>query len=560
MNYQMISKVLGKRYQVVQTLSAGISGQTYIAVDTFDREKTQCVIKQLLVNNYHARYFEHLRLCFLAETETLKGLGYHDQIPRLITCFVENGNFYLVQELIQGHPLTVELPMSQYHGGKWSESKVVEFLQDILGILEFVHSQGFIHCDIKPENIIRRAGDGRLCLIDFGSIQPIDFSYDAELSVDQIPVTSLGYVPPEQFIGHTKPNSDIYALGIIAIQCITGLAPLQLRIDTRTKEIMWRAEDTPINDYLAAVLSRMIRYNFQDRFQCASEVLPVLQQIVWEDQPQNQVPRETREDNVQQHPKERKSSPVLTGLKLGLTINSLLVGWGSYSFFTNRPIYSEAETLYQAKNEYQAGDLPGAIALAQSIPYHSNVYPEAQAAIGGWKQEWQVAAERYFIAEQAFREHRWSEVLAVTPKFPKILYWQSKINKLVQQARANLEAQAQTLLAKAYDRAEVKDFSTALEFLRQIPPESTVGAIVQEKLAEYAQKQQIRARYFLYKAYTKALASDFDSAIFILQRIPQNTAVYTQAQIKLHEYRQKQLMTHHQLKSRIRGLDSSVWS
>ncbi|MHC5828687.1 MAG: protein kinase domain-containing protein, partial [Nostoc sp.] len=138
---------------------------------------------------------------------------------------------------------------------------------DVLGILEFVHSQGVIHCDIKPENLIRRNSDGKLILIDFGSIQSINFEICAELPIYKIPVTSLGYIPSEQFIGQTQPNSDIYALGMIAIQALTGLEPLQLKADPYAKdnEIFWRSQNTPVNDYLAAVLSQMIRYDSQNR-------------------------------------------------------------------------------------------------------------------------------------------------------------------------------------------------------------------------------------------------------------------------------------------------------
>ena len=126
---------------------------------------------------------------------------------------------------------------------------------------------------------------GKLVMIDFGSIQSIDFGIGAELPIYRIPVTSLGYIPPEQFIGQTQPNSDIYALGMIAIQALTGLEPLQLKTDPSTNEIFWRSQNTPVNDYLAAVLSQMIRYNYQDRFQSAGEVLRVLKQIIWEPQP-----------------------------------------------------------------------------------------------------------------------------------------------------------------------------------------------------------------------------------------------------------------------------------
>ncbi len=549
MSYHIIGKLLQGRYQIVQSLGAGVFGQTYIAVDVDYPQNPKCVVKQIKVSNSESGYLdlEMLRLLFLTETETLKLLGSHDQIPEFIACFEENQRFYLVQERIEGHALAAELPIAQQWGSVWSESEVVEFLIDVLSILEFVHSQGVIHCDIKPENLIRRNSDGKLVLIDFGSIQSIDFGIGAELPIYRIPVTSLGYIPPEQFIGQTQPNSDIYALGMIAIQALTGLEPLQLKTDPYTNEIIWRSETTPVNDYLAAVLSQMIRYDYQNRFQSAGEVLRVLKQIIWEPQPSEILEADTQfpleaavEDNNSQNFTSGKSSPLLTGMKVGLAANSLLMGFGVYSLINAAPAYSETETLSKATKEYQAGDLQEAIALVKSIPSHSNVYPEAQATIEKWQEQWQVAAQQYQIAQTAFQESKWSDVLDAVAKIPNILYWQSKTDTLVQQASINIELQTQDLLAKAYETAQIKDFSTALQYLRQIPKESRAGALVQDKLAEYNRKRQIRAAYFLQKAYKKAFVGDFDQAIKFLRNIPNDTLVYAQAQIKLNEYTQKQ--------------------
>ncbi|MEH2287276.1 serine/threonine-protein kinase [Nostoc sp.] len=548
MTYHIIGKLLQGRYQIIQSLGAGVFGQTYIAVDVDYPENPKCVIKQIKVNSSESGYLEMLRLLFLTETQTLKLLGSHDQIPEFIACFEENQQFYLVQECIEGHALTAELPINQQWGCLWSESEVVKFLIDVLGILEFVHSQGVIHCDIKPENLIRRTVDNKLVMIDFGSIQSIDFGIGAELPIYRIPVTSLGYIPPEQFIGQTQPNSDIYALGMIAIQALTGLEPLQLKTDPSSNEIFWRSQNTPVNDYLAAVLSQMIRYNYQERFQSAGEVLRVLKQIIWEPQPS-----ETLEENSQfslevaKNPASGKSSPLLTGMKVGLAANSLVMGFGVYSLVNTAPAYSETDTLYKATKEYQAGDLEEAIALAKSIPSHSNVYPEAQATIEEWQEQWQVAAQQYETAQIAFNESRWSDVLHAATKVPKIYYWQSKIDKIVQQASLNIEIQTQDLLAKAYKKAAEKDFSAALQYLREIPQESHAGALVQDKLAEYNRKRQIRAAYFLQKANKQASIGDFDRAVKFLKNIPQDTLVYTQAQVKLNEYTQKQrLLTNNQ--------------
>jgi serine/threonine protein kinase len=553
----MIGRVLHKRYQVVQNLGAGVFGQTFIAIDMEHPSNPKCVIKQLKVFSYQSNYLENLRLRFLSETETLRNLGSHQQIPHLLSCFEEHERFYLVQELIEGNPLTVELPINHTIGSiyLWTESEVVRFLQDVLGILDFIHSQGVIHCDIKPENLIRRAYDGKLVLIDFGSIQPVDFSKDVVLPIYQIPVTSLGYIPPEQFIGQTQPNSDIYALGIIAIQALTGLTPLNCKVDSYSNEIIWRSQNTVVSDYLAAVLSQMIRYDHTHRFQSASQVLKALEQMPLEQQWQPEtiltdyiVLPETTDDirfppestNDSTYVKAAKSSSLLTGMKIGLVANSIFMGFGAYSLIHSYPIQSGTETLYNATEKYQSGDFKGAISLAKSIPANSDIYPEAQASIEEWEQQWQVAGETFNSVNQAFNDANWSEVLRLASQVPDILYWQSKTDKMVQRAKANVKLQARDLLDKAYAKAQERDFSTAVSYLKQIPTESPAGALVKEKLDEYEQKQHVRAVYLLQKAYNQAATSNFDSAIQFLKQIPENTPAYTTAQLKLQEYAQKQ--------------------
>ena len=550
MNHHMIGQLLQARYQIVQSLGAGAFGQTYIAIDQAHPENSKCVIKNLKSHTLPPKYLDNLRLCFVDETATLHLLGKHSQIPKLITCFEENEQFYLVQEFIEGHSLSTELPINQSWVCNWTENEVVQLLEDVLPILEFVHSHGIIHCDLRPENLIRRSVDGKLVLIDFGSIQSVDLGLDGELPIDGMSVTSLGYIPPEQFIGQTQPNSDIYALGLIAVQALTGREPLQFQVDPQTNEIIWRTQDTSINDYLAALLSHMIRYDCQERFQSAGEVLHILKQMVRETkippipEIRREVVKKPKIKNTHPQPKSNviPASSLFTGMKVGLAANSLLMGLGVYSLVNNSPAYSAKETLYKATEEYQTGDLEKALALAKSIPAHSNIYPEAQATIEEWQHQWQFAAAQYQIAEKALVEGRWSDVLDVSPKMPDILYWQSKIDKLVQQAQIRIETQTQTLLSKAYEKAIAKEFSTAIEYLSQIPQESSAGALVQDKLAEYSEKRQIRAAYFLHNANLKASIGDFNGAVKLLRKIPQNTPVYPQAQAKLNEYTQKQQM------------------
>jgi serine/threonine protein kinase len=547
MTHHMIGKVLQGRYQILQTLGTGVFGQTYVAVDIETRDNPKCVVKQIKVTSSQPTYLQTLRLHFLAESETLKYLGHHEQIPQLIACFEENERFYLVQEFVEGHALTAELPTQENVEYIWTESEVVEFLQDVLGILKFVHSQGVIHCDVKPENLIRRAYDGKLVLIDFGSIQPVDFKLDEVLPIYKIPVTSLGYIPPEQFIGQTQPNSDIYALGMIAIQALTGLTPLQLKVEPHSNQIAWRSIDTPVSDYLAAIINQMIGHDFQERFQSANEVIQALQEMPLESARLKTIEADYVEyrESGQEFPYEVEigsKSPLLTGMKVGLAANSLVVGLGVCSLLVNAPAYSETQTLYKATEEFQSGDLEGAIALAKSIPQTSNVYPDAQHTIEDWQNQWRTAAEQYQIAQTAFHENRWSDVLHTAAQVPDILYWQTKVDYLVKHAQVNIEVKTQELLAKAYDKAADREFSTALDYLRQIPQETTENAVVQQKLAEYGHKQKVRATYLLQKAYNTAADGDFDNAVKYLQQVPKDTPVYETAQVKLIEYSYKQRM------------------
>ena len=87
-------------------------------------------------------------------------------------------------------------------------------------------------------------------------------------------IGTAGYMPPEQARGKPRFSSDIYALGIIAIQAITGLIPQELKEDANG-EIEWQSH-TQVNPQLAIVLSNMVRYQFQDRYKSAQEVLDAI--------------------------------------------------------------------------------------------------------------------------------------------------------------------------------------------------------------------------------------------------------------------------------------------
>lgn len=285
----MLDQLLKERYQVVQVLSQGVFCQTYAACDITLPNRGICIVKHFLPSIGCQIPLEIRRRLFYREAEALRKLGDYDLVPHLLAYFEDNLEFYLVQEFIEGHPLNLELPP----GLRWSESNVIQLLQEILSILNFVHNQGLIHRDVKPSNILRRKQDNRLVLIDFGAVKPTwsqlttgkgkIAGYNPSDFHTTISIGTPGYMPHEQMRGKPRPSSDIYALGMIAIQALTGLHPTQLPEDQNSGEVIWQ-DMAHVSAGLASVLNRMVHYHFQDRFKSAKEVLDTLQSLTDTDQ------------------------------------------------------------------------------------------------------------------------------------------------------------------------------------------------------------------------------------------------------------------------------------
>ncbi|MEO1670055.1 MAG: serine/threonine-protein kinase [Cyanobacteria bacterium J06631_2] len=265
----MKGKILGSRYQVLEYIAEGGFGRTYIAADTQLPDNDLCVVKQLSPSFNTPKLLKIARRLFKTEAATLHSLGHHPQIPELLAYFEEAEKFYLVQQYIRGNTVDTELSSTQI----WSVPKVIEFLRDCLNILQYIHEQGVIHRDIKPANLIRRHSDSKIVLVDFGTVKNI---LQEQTSLPQLTVAvgTQGYMPIEQARGKPRSTSDLYALGIIGIQALTGIKPLNLEED-RHGEIIW-SHLANTDHKLKDVLTKMTRCHYCDRYQSARTVLEVL--------------------------------------------------------------------------------------------------------------------------------------------------------------------------------------------------------------------------------------------------------------------------------------------
>ncbi|PAX57177.1 CHASE2 domain-containing protein [Brunnivagina elsteri] len=267
--------LLSGRYEISRVLGSGGFGCTYLAKDTQRPGNPTCVVKQLMPARRDARFMEVARRLFDAEAEILLILGKHIQIPDLLAFFEENQEFYLVQEYVKGKTLNQEL--SSVKNAK-DEAYVIEMLKSVLYVLKFVHEHRVIHRDIKPENIIRNSQDNKLVLIDFGAVKKMQPANTEKTELATVAIGTRGYAAPEQLVGHPRLSSDIFALGMIAIQALTGIQPHALEINPDTGSVEWR-NLAQVSDKLAAIIDKMVCYHFSDRYQSAAEVLEELKRI-----------------------------------------------------------------------------------------------------------------------------------------------------------------------------------------------------------------------------------------------------------------------------------------
>jgi CHASE2 domain-containing sensor protein/predicted Ser/Thr protein kinase len=275
--------LLNQRYKVIQPLGSGGFGKTYLASDTQRPGNPECVVKHLQPARQDQEFLDVARRLFKTEGEILELLGKSDRIPQLLAYFEESQQFYLVQQFIPGHSLSEEIKS----GKRLSEAQVIDLLQDVLRVLIFVHSHHIIHRDIKPANLIRRQQDNRLVLIDFGAVKQIQSQQTEDNQ--SIAIGTAGYAPPEQLLGHPRLNSDIYALGMIGIEGLTGIPARQFQRnphgqlvfkgDSHTDAVIWYKLDN-INEKLASVLDKMVAYDFIQRYQSVEEVLESLEKVL----------------------------------------------------------------------------------------------------------------------------------------------------------------------------------------------------------------------------------------------------------------------------------------
>jgi eukaryotic-like serine/threonine-protein kinase len=303
----MAEKLLRNRYLIADVdrdkLGNGAFAHTYLAKDNMYHTDRKVVVKQLQPD-YSGCQSDQERLDLLAAAEVffqrealvLKKLGICSQIPALVDFFVEDNEFFIVQEWIDGQPLS-----KMFTGQQWSQVDTIDLLIEILEPLDFCHQERTIHRDLKPDNLMRRAVGNELVIIDFGAVREIrqtTLLLNGGLRAGSV-IGTLGYMPLEQEKGFPELASDIYAVGAIGIQAMTGLHPILV-----AREFGYDADGIPkwqesrpvgVTSEFAAVLNKMLAVLHNNRYFDASTALAALKPLAMPVVPQvPQVPVKPR--------------------------------------------------------------------------------------------------------------------------------------------------------------------------------------------------------------------------------------------------------------------------
>ena len=250
-------------YRIDKVLGQGGFGITYLATDV--NLNSRVAIKEYLpeeiafrkngqtVSAHSSRHQDRYRSgldSFLIEGRTLASFR-HPNIVRVARFFEAHQTAYMVLEYERGSPLKAWWPS---HSGM-AEKDLVLLLQPLLDGLSVVHAAGFLHRDIKPDNVQVRRSDGSLVLLDFGSARQAVGSGSA--SEDDVAVTP-GYAPIEQYQdGVQGAWTDIYAMGATLYWMLTGTKPpdsMERLAAGRQDPLGPIAESVPSDRYSASFL------------------------------------------------------------------------------------------------------------------------------------------------------------------------------------------------------------------------------------------------------------------------------------------------------------------
>lgn len=306
----MIGQVFSGRYEILEKFSQDEFSQTYLAQDRKREGCPICLVKELIPPNGDAVFLQQIFRLFQQQAEILKQLGHSDRFPKLLAYFQYQGKFYLVQEFIEGKPLLDEL----VPGKPLSEVQVINLLAELLESLALIHFYHINHGNIHPNNVIRRKSNQQLVLTDLTWFKQM-LSQNSTLS------GLAGYQRQKITAETCLFKDDIYAVGMIAIQAITGIPAEKIPKNPKTNKLLWEAQTQLKNRQLISLINTLVSLEKKAPDVVLNQALKIIKNLQEKSQPQVQARKKTRKNGL--NSRELIHNQVLKILGLVGTISAL---------------------------------------------------------------------------------------------------------------------------------------------------------------------------------------------------------------------------------------------
>jgi serine/threonine protein kinase, bacterial len=251
-----------ERYQILKTLGIGGMGTTYLAWDT----TKLLVLKEM---NADMAVIPKAQELFEREAKILQSL-HHPGIPEYYDFFVAAGRKYLAMELIHGR----DLDLYVLEHGTVSLAQAIDWMIQLCDILGYIHQQQppLIHRDVKPANILVRAIDRRIFLLDFGAVKEIG-------TLGGTKIGAPDYMAPEQNSGQPCTQSDLYAIGPTLIFLLTGRNPADF-LELQPDGYRFNVSSIPIvTPQVQALIDKVTQRRSRDRYLTAADLAQALAKL-----------------------------------------------------------------------------------------------------------------------------------------------------------------------------------------------------------------------------------------------------------------------------------------
>ncbi|RPJ50832.1 MAG: serine/threonine protein kinase, partial [Chloroflexi bacterium] len=285
-------KTLG-RYHLVEPLGEGGMAVVYRAYDAnLDRDVAIKVIRTEMGSD--PSFLQR----FQREARALAKLD-HPYILKVLDYGEQEGLPYLVMPFVSGGTLKTRM------GSPYAPANTAQMLAPIARALAYAHSQGIIHRDVKPANILITPS-GAPILSDFGIAKLLETEGGTQLTATGVGMGTPDYMAPEQWLGTTDARSDVYALGVILYQMITGRLPYQA--DTPAAVLLKHMNDPlprpsdfvpGLPDAVERVIFKALAKDAADRFQDMAQFAAALERMGLGEKPEVGLPAASKTGSAQ---------------------------------------------------------------------------------------------------------------------------------------------------------------------------------------------------------------------------------------------------------------------